>query len=125
MTSSAYASDRIRIEELEVFARVGVTENERSKPQRLTLNIAVWLPAPFEKLEDDITRTANYSGISVATREFVSEPAFKLIETLAAELAAHLLQEFPIARVQIELRKFVLPEAKYVAVEITREATAK
>ena len=125
MESSAHASDRIRIEELEVFARVGVTESERARPQRLTLNLTVWLSAPFEALEDDITRTANYSGISVATREFVREPAFNLIETLAARLAAHLLQEFPIARVEIEMRKFVLPEAKYVAVEITRDAAAK
>lgn len=115
-------SDRIHIEQLEVFARVGVTENERAKPQRLTLTITIWPNERFEKLEDDITRTANYSAVCATAREFIRDRTDKLIETLAAHLASHLLEVFPIQKVQIELRKFVLPDAKYVSVSIARSA---
>jgi dihydroneopterin aldolase len=117
--------DQIRVEQLEIFARVGVTENEISKPQRLTVTITVWLNEPFEKLEDDITRTVNYSVIAVAAREFADEHPCKLVETLAAQMAAHLLRTFAVARVRIELHKFVLPDAEHVAVVLTRAASGK
>ena len=115
-------SDRIRIEQLEVFARVGITENERANPQRLTLTITVWPNEKFENLEDDIIRTVNYSAICAAAREFVRDRTDKLIETVAAHLASHLLEVFPIQKVQIELRKFVLQDAKHVSVTVTRAA---
>jgi dihydroneopterin aldolase len=116
------ANDSVHIEQLEVFARVGVMEDERARAQRLTLSITVWPDEIYENLQDDIARAVNYSAISVAAREFVSDRSDKLIETLAAGLASHLLRAFPIREVRIELRKFVLPDAQYAAVTVTRTA---
>jgi FolB domain-containing protein len=116
-------SDSIKIEQLEVFARVGVTESERANPQRLTLTISVWPDKSFENLEDDITQTANYSAICAAACDFARERSVRLIETMADQLASHLLQIFPIRKVQVELRKFVLPDAKHVSVIVTRRAS--
>jgi len=115
--------DCINIEQLEVFARVGVTENERGFPQRLTLTISVWPDKSFDNLEDDIGQTANYSAICGAARDFTRDHPTKLVETLAAQLASHLLQIFPIRKVCVELRKFVLPDAKHVSVILTRNAS--
>ena len=112
----------IRVEELEIFTRVGVTANERVSPQRLTFTITVWPKEAFENLQDDITRTVNYSAICVAAREFVQEHPVKLIETLATQLASHLLQLFPVRKLEIEVRKFVLPDAKHVSVTVSRSA---
>ena len=120
MDALSGSTDQIQVGELEVYARVGVTDAERAKPQRLTLNIDVWPIEPFENLRDDITKATNYSAISVATREFVEERSDRLIETLAAALAAKLLRTFALRKVRLELRKFVLPEAKHVAVIVTR-----
>jgi dihydroneopterin aldolase len=116
-------NDSISIEQLEVFARVGVTENERSYPQRLTLTIAIWPDKSFDNLEDDITQTVNYSSVCAAARDFARAHSTKLVETLAAQLASHLLQIFPIRKVHVELRKFVLPDAKHVSVMLTRNAS--
>ena len=44
----------------------------------------------------------------------------KLIETLADELATHLLERFSLAEVEIELCKFILPDTKHVSVRIRR-----
>ena len=115
--------DCISIEQLEVFARVGVTESERGFPQRLTLTISVWPDKSFDNLEDDIAQTANYSAICAAARDFTRDYSTKLVETLAAQLASHLLQIFPIRKVRLELRKFVLPDAKHVSVILTRNAS--
>ena len=115
--------DSICIEQLEIFARVGVTENERSYPQRLTLTIVIWLDKTFETLEDDISQTVNYSAVCAAARDFAGAHSAKLVETLAARLASHLLKSFPIRKIQVELRKFVLPDAKHVSVMLTRNAS--
>jgi dihydroneopterin aldolase len=115
-------TDRIRIEQLEVYARVGVTDDERSRPQRITFSLTVWPKVGFASLEDDITRTVDYSELCRSTREFVEGRSDKLIETLVSEVAAHLLKEFPLRAIEIELRKYVLPDAKHVAVIIRRDA---
>jgi len=120
--SASESTDQIEVRELEVFARVGVTESERAKPQRLTLTITVWSQASFDQLEDDITRTTNYSALCVMAHDFVADRSDRLIETLASELAAKMLRSFPIRKVRLELRKFVLPDAKHSAVIVTRSA---
>jgi dihydroneopterin aldolase len=122
--SPSAGTDCIQIEELEVFGRVGVTEDERSKAQRLTLSISIWPDESFDNLEDDIARAVDYAALCLAARDFVQEKSARLIETLAGNLALHLLKLFPIRTVKIELRKFVLPDTKHVAVVVVRNAAA-
>jgi dihydroneopterin aldolase len=120
--SASESTDQIEVSELEIFARVGVTETERANPQRLTLTITVWPRGSFDQLQDDISRTVNYSGLCVTAHDFVADRSDRLIETLASELAAKFLQTFPIDKVRLELRKFVLPDANHAAVIVTRSA---
>jgi 7,8-dihydroneopterin aldolase/epimerase/oxygenase len=111
--------DRIHIEQLELFARVGVSTSERSEPQRLTLNITLW--PKIAELHDDIENTVNYSTVAERVKEFVRRHDYKLIETLAEETATHLLAQFSLRKVEVEVRKFVLPDANYVSVTAVRE----
>jgi dihydroneopterin aldolase len=115
-------SDQIQIEQLEVYARVGVPEKERAAPQRLIATITLWPQRQAEELRDHITKTVNYSEVCEETKNFVRDHTYKLIETLAGELATHLLERFAIAKIMVELRKFVVPDAKYVSVTVTRSA---
>ena len=90
----------------ELFARVGVPTSERSEPQRLILNITLW--PKIAELYDDIENTVNYSVVAERVKEFVRRHDYKLIETLAEETAAHLLAQFNLRKVEVEVRKFVL-----------------
>lgn len=117
------ATDSIHIEQLEVFTRVGVTDAERAKPQRLTLTITLRPKETFEGLQDDIARSVDYSAVCAAVREVVQKSSNKLIETLATQLVTHLLKTFPIELAEIEVRKFVVADAKHVSVKITRSAS--
>jgi 7,8-dihydroneopterin aldolase/epimerase/oxygenase len=114
------SSDQIHIEQLEIFAQVGVPEAEREKPQRLTVTITLWPADHLRDLNDDIARTINYSAVCEETKKFARQHSVKLVETLADGIAAHLLKVFPIRKISIELRKFVLPDAQYAAVTVTR-----
>jgi dihydroneopterin aldolase len=43
-----------------------------------------------------------------------------LIETLATDIADTLIDEFHAGTVSVEVKKFVIPEAAYVSVRLTR-----
>ena len=116
------SSDRIHIEQLDIFTRIGVAEEERANPQKLTVNISFWPYQQISDVADHIGSTVNYSTVAEETKNFARDQSVSLIETLADQLALHLLNSFPIQKVQIELWKFALPDAKYVSVTVIRTA---
>lgn len=115
-------SDEIHIEQLEVSSVIGVSEHERKTPQRLTINLSFWPHLQTRDMTDKIGHTVNYAIVAEETQRFVHDQPVNLIETLADRLAAHLLQNFPIQKITVEIRKFPLEHAKYVSAIITRNA---
>lgn len=115
-------TDYIHIEQIELSARIGVTEIERDQPQRLTVSVTMWPGKQLADLSDDVRNTINYSEVCQEIKTFVRDRADKLIETLADALAAQLLQRFAVRKIEIEVRKFVVPDTKFVAVTVTRHA---
>jgi dihydroneopterin aldolase len=115
--------DEIRIEQLEISARIGVPDEERVTPQRLTINISFWPYQQTRDLADNIHNAVNYSVVADETKSFVRGQSVNLIETLADQVAAHLLKTFPIQKVTVEVRKFALSDAKYVSATVTRSAS--
>jgi FolB domain-containing protein len=116
-------SDPIHIEQLEISTHIGVPEKERAKPQRLTASITLWPKQDMRDLGDQIGRTVNYSAVAEEAKSFARDQSVNLIETLADRLAMHLLGNFAIQEIRVELRKFVLQDAKYVSVTVTRTAS--
>ena len=121
---SGGVDDEIHIEQLEVFAHIGVPDDERAAPQRLTFSITIWPMRDASELNDQIAKAVNYAAVCAATKKFVRDRRDRLIETLADALAKHLLEVFEIRRITIELRKFILPDVEFVSVTITRDRPA-
>lgn len=115
--------DQIQIRGLEVSAHVGVPEEERAAPQRLTFDLTLWPTRPMDDLNDEIGRSVDYAVVCDAVKKFVETRRDKLIETMANALALHLLETFELRRVAIELRKYILPDVEFVSVRVTRERT--
>jgi dihydroneopterin aldolase len=113
--------DRIQIENLELFAHIGVPDEERSAAQRLTFNITLWPVLQAAQLNDEIGKAVNYANVCTEVKRFVEPRRDKLIETLANALAFHLLEMFEIRRIAVELRKYILPEVEFISVSVTRE----
>ena len=120
----ATTRDEIRIEELELMARVGVPDEERAHPQRLVVSLVLQPRENFADLADELVRAVDYAVVGEEARRFVASRQDRLIETVAHELAVFLLGRFPLVRVELELRKFVLPGTKYVAARVVRAAAA-
>jgi len=116
------AEQQIHIEQLKVLAHVGVSQAERRRRQRLAINITLWPARDLRDIKDAIRRTVDYSALCQNAKVFISQQSPKLLETLANNLAAHLLNKFRVRKVTIEIRKFVLKDAAYTSVTVTRRA---
>jgi len=115
--------DEIHIEQLEISTHIGVPEEERTIPQRLSISISFWPRKQARDLADKIDQTVNYSAVAEETKKFVGAQSLSLIETLADRLAMYLLNNFALQKVIVEVRKFVLSDAKYVSATVTRTAS--
>lgn len=114
--------DFLHISGLRVAAFIGVPDEERASPQPLEFDLWLQPRQPLHALCDDISRAVDYQAVSVEVVRLVQQRPRHLIETLATEVADGLLASFPLSAVRLELRKFVLPACRHVAVRITRRA---
>jgi dihydroneopterin aldolase len=111
---------RIKISDLEVYYRVGVTDEERARPQRLLLTIV--LSGDFSKAEtsDDLTTTIDYAKVAQVLIQYGERRSWNLLEKLASNLADMILDTFKPRAVTVEVKKFVIPQAQYVSVSLVR-----
>jgi dihydroneopterin aldolase len=116
------AEHEIHIEQLKVFARVGVTKSERARRQRLVFNITVWPARDLRDIKDAVSRTVDYAALSQEVKTYLEKNSPRLLETLAQELTSQLVRKFHIRKIRLEIRKFVLKDAAYAAVTVIREA---
>lgn len=114
--------DAITIADLEVFYRVGVPEAERAQPQRLLLTIELAQDFAAAAAHDNLNATIDYYAVCRRLQGLGEGRSWKLIETLAVEIAETLLHEFRPRAVAVEVKKFILPETRYVAVRVQRPA---
>lgn len=113
--------DAILIESLELTARIGVPDDERGTAQRLTVSLRIEPLLAFSALGDDIANSVDYFVVSQEIKALAAARPRRLIETLAEEIAALVLERFAVAVVEVELRKFILPDTAFVAVRVRRE----
>ncbi len=111
---------KISIVDLEVQYCIGVTEAERAKPQRLLLTIDMEFDFSAAAGSDRVEETINYQQVVDEFLRFGQGRTWKLLESLAANLADLVLSEFEPAAVLVEVKKFVIPQARYVSVSLSR-----
>ena len=114
--------DKIIIKELEVFMRVGVPDAERAKPQRLLVTVEMEHDFTAAARRDRLQATIDYHAVTVRLGAFGRRRNWKLIETLAVDMAEMILREFEPRRVSVEIKKFILPQTRHVAVRVVRPA---
>ena len=112
--------DVITIADLEVHYHIGVPDAERARPQRLLLTIELEHDFTDAAAADDLTKTVDYGSLSRRLLAFGEGRSWKLIETLGTEIADLILKEFKPAAVTVEVKKFIVPQARHVSVRLRR-----
>lgn len=112
--------DRILIEDLEVHFRVGVPEAERSRPQRMLITVEMETDLSAAAAADDLEQTIDYSRVARRLVAWGNGRSWHLIEKLAADVADLVCGEFGAQGARVCVKKFAVPGARYVAVEVRR-----
>ena len=111
---------KISIVDLEVFYHVGVPDEERARPQRLLLTVIMEFDFSAAAASDSIADTIDYFAVTQRLLKFGGGRSWKLIEKLAADIADAVVSEFKPHAVTVEVKKFIIPQARYVSVSIER-----
>jgi len=112
----------ISLVDLEVFYCVGVTDEERARPQRLLVSVDLECDFSAAAESDRIETTLDYFVLAQRLMAYGEGRNWKLIETLAANLADLILSEFGPHAVTVEIKKFPIPQARHVSVRLRRES---
>ncbi len=113
--------DTIEIRRLRVSTLIGVPDDERGVAQTLLVTVKMAPSQGFGVLADEISRTVDYHQISLEIEALAAARPRRLIETLATDIAGHLLASHPLQYVAITIEKHILPNTECVAVHIERE----
>jgi len=117
-------SDSIFISKLEVPVHIGVPEKERKEIQAVHISLELFPENTLFGSRDDLSNTIDYYLVTRKVIELAQERPRKLIEQLNEDVLRMLIGSFPIRAVDIETRKYIIPETEYVSVRmsLTKEA---
>ena len=109
---------RITIVDLEVFFHVGVPDEERAQPQRLLVTVDMEFDFTAAARSDRVARSIDYALVARTITKMGEGHSWRLIEKLATDIADRVLTEYHPEGVFVEVKKFPLPQARYVSVSM-------
>lgn len=101
--------DRITLTGLRVHGRHGVHEHERVQGQEFVVDVTVWLDLGPAAATDELRATLDYGTIAASAARIVGGTPCKLIETVAARLAAEVLNDHRTRAVEVTVHKPAAP----------------
>ena len=102
--------------DLKLPCHLGVPDAERRKPQ--TVLCSAWFPVPAmasAARTDDLRKTVDYHALSRVLQAEARRIPRKLLERLATDLARVACRNFRLPWIELELKKFILPETRHVS----------
>jgi dihydroneopterin aldolase len=117
------AGDRIELRGLRVRGHHGVFDHERRDGQDFVLDLVLWTDLAVAGASDDLADTVDYGALAEAVAAVVEGPPRALIEAVAADVAAVVLDDPLVAVVEVVLHKPQAPIDRPfddVAVRVTR-----
>lgn len=117
--------DKIKIDNLEIFAKHGVFPEENKLGQKFLVSVALYTDTRKAGKTDDLNVSIDYGEICRLMDTFMKEHTYLLIERAAESLAEELLLHVPgLEKVELELKKPWAPiglPLESVSVEIRRQ----
>jgi dihydroneopterin aldolase len=95
------------------MAHIGLEEEERSRPQRVVVDLAIE-GAPAGGGDGELGR-----ALRREVRSFLAGGRFVLVETTILKLARLVFERAPARRVRVRFHKFILPGTDHVAIDMT------
>lgn len=121
--------DRITLTGMRYEGRLGATEEERSLPQLVEIDLEVEADLSAAASSDALEDTVDYGPLVGLTARTVERGSYKLLEGLAGALVDGALSAAPAARaVTVRVRKLAVPmdvDMDHAQVELRRQRDAE
>ncbi len=112
---------RVFVRDLLLDALIGIYPEERTKPQKLLVNLELWVTETPGEPPRSYAEVVCYEQLVKRTKTLLAEGHVDLVETLAERLAAICLEDTRVLRTRVRVEKpEAIPEAAGVGVEIER-----
>ena len=116
-------ADRIIVSGIRFHARHGATRIEREIGVRYFVTVEMEKDLGTSMASDALADTVDYAEVHKVVLDVARRNSFYLLETLAGEVAGHLLAAFPIDAIRVQVRKetpLLEGIVDWVGVDITR-----
>jgi 7,8-dihydroneopterin aldolase/epimerase/oxygenase len=114
--------DAIFLHDLRINTIVGIWDWERKIRQTVSIDLEMGADVRKAAATDSIDDTLDYKQIAKRIQQFVEESAFKLVETLAENIAGIVLREFDVPWIVVKVNKpGAIRGSRDVGVVIRRE----
>jgi 7,8-dihydroneopterin aldolase/epimerase/oxygenase len=111
--------DHIEIIGLEVETNIGVHAWEQAIKQKLLLDLKI--PTNCNDCQEDLTKTINYEDLCQQVSNYVSSKPFKLIETVANDVAEMVKKNFQLQSILVSVSKpGAIKKAQNIRVSVQR-----
>ncbi len=97
--------DRVIIRGLELDVRIGVTEDERSDPQSILVDVTIETDLTTAASSDDLADTLDYDALVEEVATICEGSSFNLLERLAGEIGERISSNEAVERVTVEVAK--------------------
>lgn len=102
-------TDRITLTGLRVRGRHGVFEHERRDGQDFLVDITVWIDLHKAAATDELTDTLDYGDLARRAAAVVGGEPYRLIESVAAEIAEDVMTDERAHAVEVTVHKPAAP----------------
>lgn len=114
--------DTIFLTDLRIDTVVGIWDWERKIRQTVSIDLEMGADIRKAAASDDIEDTLNYKQVAKRVQQFVADSSFRLVETMAEQIAGIILDEFDVPWVQVRVNKpGAIRGARDVGIRIRRE----
>ena len=112
--------DRLALSDMLCMCHIGVTEDERRERQRLEVDLELYADLEEAGRSGDLSRTIDYRDVCESVRGHLESGTFHLVEAAARGVLDLVLSRYPVSRVVVRVRKFVLARVGHVEVQMER-----
>ena len=113
--------DKVFINNLQVETIIGIFDWEREVRQVVSIDLEMEFDNKKAAKSDDIKDALDYKKVGKRITAFVKKSKYKLVESLAEQIAKLVLKEFPVSSVTVSLMKpGAMRGSESVGIRITR-----
>jgi len=113
--------DRITLAGVKLYPRIGTTPEERATTQECVADLILWGDFEPAASTDSLQESVDYTVVLASVQQTAAAQEYNLVETLAYKIVRSVLQQFPINRVCIKVRKrpaILMGQLDFVEIEI-------